>query len=73
MKALPRLAGTRLEAALAAVPVVVVMGARQTGKSTLVQSHPALRGYRYLSLDDVDVRDLAERAPEELLAHYFEQ
>ena len=68
MKALPRLAGTRLEAALAAVPVVVVMGARQTGKSTLVQSHPALRGYRYLSLDDVDVRDLAERAPEELLA-----
>lgn len=47
---------------------VVVMGARQTGKSTLVQSHPALRDHRYLSLDDVDVRDVAERAPEDLLA-----
>jgi predicted AAA+ superfamily ATPase len=58
----------RLDAALDAAPVVVVMGARQTGKSTLVQSHPALRDHRYLSLDDVDLRDLAERAPEELLA-----
>lgn len=68
MNVLPRLAGARLRAALGAAPVVVVMGARQTGKSTLVQSHRLLRDHRYISLDDVDVRDQAERAPEELLA-----
>jgi hypothetical protein len=40
---LPRLAADAAAAALAAMPVVVVMGARQTGKSTLVRTHPAFR------------------------------
>ena len=39
-----------------AMPAVVVTGARQTGKSTLVRELlPA--GRDYLSLDDLDVRD----------------
>lgn len=49
-----------------AMPVVVVTGARQTGKSTLVRE--LLPGGRpYFSLDDLDVRAQAERAPDDLL------
>ncbi len=48
------------------------MGARQTGKSTLVRTHPALAGRPYFTLDDAlilaDARDqpgaLVRRAPE---------
>jgi predicted AAA+ superfamily ATPase len=48
------------------MPVVVLTGARQTGKTTLVRE--LLPGGRaYSTLDDLDARSLAERAPEELL------
>lgn len=46
------------------------MGARQTGKSTLVQSEPFLAespGRLYLTLDDLTVRERARANPEELL------
>ena len=56
------------------MPAVVVSGARQTGKSTLARSfgqaesssavgRTARPGRRYLSLDDLDVVDLARRDP----------
>lgn len=64
---LPRLAGHLLEKALAQSPVVVVTGARQTGKTTLVQSFDSLAGHRYLTMDDLDVRDRARRNPASLL------
>ena len=49
------------------MPAVVVTGARQTGKSTLVQELiPGRR--RFFSLDDLDAHDLARRNPGELLA-----
>ena len=48
------------------MPAVVVTGARQTGKSTLVQDL-APAGRRYLSLDDLDVLDAARRDPEALV------
>ena len=57
----------RLGAALSAVPVVVITGARQTGKSTLARSAEQLRGRPYYTLDRLDILDLAKRAPEELL------
>lgn len=41
-----------LNEALADTPVVLVNGAWQTGKSTLVQSIAAAQGRRYLTLDD---------------------
>jgi predicted AAA+ superfamily ATPase len=45
---------------------VVLTGARQTGKSTLVEKLvPGERRYR--SLEDFDVRDAARRDPEALL------
>ncbi len=55
-----------LEQRLGAMPAVVVTGARQTGKSTLVKMQPPA-GRLYYSLDDIDVLDLARRNPETLL------
>lgn len=66
---LPRLAAKTADTALSAMPVVVVMGARQTGKSTLVRTHPGLRDRPYLSLDDFDVRARARTAPDDLVMH----
>ena len=62
----PRLAGGSLAERLRVMPAVVLTGARQTGKSTLVQElMPGRR--RYLSLDDLDVLDAARREPEILV------
>lgn len=63
---LPRLLAAPLARHLSAMPVVVVTGARQTGKSTLVRSLADKRR-RYWSLDDLDVRDAARRDPQQLL------
>jgi hypothetical protein len=66
MTALPRLVDGALAARLRVMPAVVLTGARQTGKSTLVeQLVPGKRRYR--SLDDFDVRDAARRDPDVLL------
>jgi hypothetical protein len=48
------------------MPAVVVTGARQTGKSTLVQDL-ATSGRLYFSLDDFDVVDAARRDVEALV------
>jgi hypothetical protein len=49
------------------MPVVVVSGARQTGKSTLVRDLAA--GDRlYLTLDDLDVLEQAQTAPDDLVS-----
>jgi len=64
MAYLSRLVEPRLEALLGVFPVVVVTGARQTGKSTLVR-RPTVAGARpYLTLDDIILRDEARRDPE---------
>ncbi len=52
------------------MPVVVVMGARQTGKSTLVQTHPRLQDYEYLTLDDMEIRSLATASPVEFVSRH---
>jgi predicted AAA+ superfamily ATPase len=66
VKTLPRLVDDALAARLRVMPAVVLTGARQTGKSTLVEMLvPGKRRYR--SLDDFDVRDAARRDPEALL------
>lgn len=64
----PRLIAASLQAHLAVMPAVVVTGARQTGKSTLVRDLLPGR-WRYFSLDDLDVRDVARRDPEALVTH----
>ncbi len=50
------------------MPVVVITGMRQTGKTTLLQHEPALKDRRYLTLDDFATRDAAERNPEDLIS-----
>lgn len=64
---IPRLLGPTIEAALRQFPVVVLTGARQTGKSTLVQHLPSAPGRLYRTLDDLDLLARAERSPETIL------
>jgi len=59
---LPRLAAEALRERLQVMPAVVVSGARQAGKSTLVQEQVAGRRI-YATLDDLDVFDVARRDP----------
>jgi len=61
----PRWFAGNLQSALRVLPVTVVTGARQTGKTTLVKSLGPARAY--FTLDDVGVLDQAERNPEALL------
>lgn len=49
-------------------PVVVLTGARQVGKSTLLARERPFSNWRYLSLDDYDVLGQAEEDPRSLLA-----
>ena len=66
MKTLPRLVGAALSERIRVMPAVVVTGARQTGKSTLVE-HLIPGERRYATLDDLDVLDAARRDPEVLV------
>lgn len=52
----------RIEEALLAYPVTVVTGARQIGKSTEVY-RLVENGYKYVSLDNIDERRLAQSDP----------
>ncbi len=65
---LPRRLTAVVAEALRAFPVVVVTGARQTGKSTLI--HELLKTPRreYHSLDDIDVLERAEAEPDALVS-----
>ncbi len=61
---LPRLVEPRVRALHDVFPVVVVTGARQTGKSTMVRRPELSEGHVYLTLDDVFMRDEARRDPD---------
>jgi uncharacterized protein len=66
MDKVPRRVSAALAERLRVMPAVVLTGARQTGKSTLVEELvPGER--RYHTLDDLDVLDAARRDPEALL------
>jgi uncharacterized protein len=62
----PRWFRHNLQTALRVLPVTVLTGARQTGKTTLTQAIEPTRAY--FTLDDVGVLDQAERNPDSLLA-----
>lgn len=47
-------------------PVVILTGARQVGKSTLLKQEIPFSRWRYLTLDDFDVLNQAERNPSAL-------
>ena len=56
-----------IKRALKSMPVVVVTGMRQVGKSTLLQHDPDLSQRHYFSLDDFATMEGATRAPNSLL------
>lgn len=64
--ALPRLVAASLADRLRVMPAVVLTGARQTGKSTLARDlAPGPR--RYVTFDEIDSLDAAQRDPEALI------
>ena len=64
---LPRVAAPLVRSALQTSPVVVLMGARQSGKTTLVQSEDFLADRTYLTLDDFDTLDHARDSATDLV------
>lgn len=65
---LPRHLTAAIADALAAFPVVVVTGARQTGKSTLIHELLDAPRREYRTLDDIDVLERAEAEPDALVS-----
>ncbi len=59
----PRFAELRLSEALADTPVVLIHGARQSGKTTLAQKVGQERGYAYFSFDDAVALAAAKADP----------
>ena len=57
-----------VQRALTTLPVVVVTGLRQAGKTTFLQQEAAFRGRRYLTLDDFNILEAARLEPEALLS-----
>ncbi|NOT56454.1 MAG: ATP-binding protein [Deltaproteobacteria bacterium] len=64
----PRALALTVESALKAHPVVVLSGARQTGKTTLTRHLPSASTRLFQTLDDLDVFELARKRPHDLLA-----
>jgi predicted AAA+ superfamily ATPase len=57
----------RLSEASRVSRVLVLTGARQTGKSTLLANEPMFSRYRHVTLDDMGILTQAEEAPETLV------
>lgn len=53
-----------------AFPVIIVTGPRQVGKTTLLNQITKNKKINYISLDDLDVRSLAQEDPEMFLRTY---
>lgn len=64
----PRWLATQIREAIEDHPIVILTGARQVGKSTLLQEEKPFSEWRYLSLDDFDIRGQAARDPASLWA-----
>lgn len=54
--------------ALENIPVVILSGMRQTGKSTLLLNQPQLKNRRYIDFDDLNTLEVARRNPESLIS-----
>jgi predicted AAA+ superfamily ATPase len=64
----PRLIASHLQSLARSFPVVVLTGARQVGKTTLLRA--LFPEHNYVSLDLYSQAELAEQAPEEFLARH---
>lgn len=66
----PRWMAAKLREAVEFSPAVVLTGARQTGKSTLLRHELPFKEWPYLTLDDLEIREMAERDPARLAGLY---
>lgn len=48
-------------------PAIVLSGARQTGKSTLLKNEEPFRDWHYITFDDLDILSIAEKRPNDIL------
>lgn len=64
----PRLLAELLRKVSKDHPIVVLSGARQVGKSTLLQNESPFKDWRYITLDDYDVLAQARKEPSALWA-----
>ncbi len=64
----PRWLAENIRKAIDVNPVMILTGARQTGKSTLLQNEKPFDGWRYLSFDDIDILGQAKKDPLSLLS-----
>ena len=65
---IPRMLASKMASLAASFPVVTLTGPRQSGKSTLVRS--VFENYRYVSLEDSDMRSAAEDDPRSFLERF---
>ena len=56
-----------IQNSLKQMPVVILTGLRQAGKSTFLQNDPYLRARKYYTLDDFETLEQAKRNPESLI------
>jgi len=63
---LPRWLTPLLQQTLNEIPVLVLTGARQVGKSTLLSNEMPFKDFRYLTMDDFDVLNQANEQPDAL-------
>lgn len=63
LRTFPRYLASRLRESLADMPVVLIQGPRQSGKTTLARAVGERRGYHYFSFDDEAARSAAQRDP----------
>lgn len=62
--------GDLLRQSLSVVPIVVLTGARQTGKTTLLKNEDPFKGFHYINLDDLDTLSLMRKSPLDLLSAF---
>lgn len=63
----PRWLADKLRIATEFSPVIVLSGARQTGKSTLLRNEQPFKDWHYITFDDLDSLALARKRPDEIL------
>ena len=68
MTYIPREIANLIIAATTDMPVVVITGMRQTGKSTFLQSQKELRAWKYITLDDFNQLAAARENPDGFVA-----
>ncbi|MEM6877517.1 MAG: ATP-binding protein [Bacteroidota bacterium] len=64
----PRLLTNKIKQFVRQYPIVALTGPRQSGKTTILRA--MFEGYRYLSLEDISVREFAENDPIGFLKQY---